>query len=68
MNSKPRRQASNQNVTVDGIECSRKVELEDRDRIVSVSRWHLYDDHECIQYRLELFQWSGAYNRLTGED
>jgi len=26
MDSKPRRQASNQNVMVDGIECNRKVE------------------------------------------
>jgi len=38
---------------------------EDRDRIVSVSRWHLWDDDECTA---EQFQWSGVYNRLIGED
>jgi len=65
MDSKPRRQTSNQNVMVDGIECSREVEKTETARIVSVSRWPLRDDHECTA---ELFQWSGAYIRLTGED
>ena len=62
MDSKPRRQASNQNVMVDGIKWSRKVKK--TDRIVSVSWWHLRDDHGCTA---EQFQWSGVCNRLTGE-
>jgi len=36
---------------------------ENRDMIVSVSRWHLRDDRERTA---ELFQWGGVYNRLTG--
>ena len=38
---------------------------QDRDRIVSVNRLHLWDDHECTA---ELFQWSGVYNRLTNNN
>ena len=43
MDSKPRRQASNQNVMVDGIKCSRKVKKTETDLLNVCGRYRVAD-------------------------
>jgi len=59
MDSEPRRPAIKYSECHGRLYQMQQKGQEDIDRIVSVSRWHLWDDHECTT---ELFQWSGVYN------